>query len=287
MTPSYADGASFRQALEARLRADAEQRSVPLNTLRQKVVMERLLARLFADTSPGWRLKGGYAMELRLAQRARATRDLDLATHAALDHDAVLEALREAAARDLGDFLVYAIAGPGTPPAGEQPGGYRFAATVMLGGRRYAGFHVDVGLDAEPREAPEVLTCEDHLAFAGLPPARVSVVPRHRQFAEKIHAYTRPWGDRTNTRTKDLVDLLLLIELGLDDREALRDALADVFGRRASHAWPEHLPEPPAAWTDEFPPLAASTGLGACSLSEAFARLQTFWGERALGRSAP
>jgi len=40
-------------------------RGVPLNTLRLKLVMERLLARLFAPPDPPWLLKGGYAMELR------------------------------------------------------------------------------------------------------------------------------------------------------------------------------------------------------------------------------
>ena len=76
MTPTYADGGSFRQALEAHLRRAADEGRIPLNTLRQKVTMERLLARLFTDDDPGWRLKDGYAMELRLHHRARTTREL-------------------------------------------------------------------------------------------------------------------------------------------------------------------------------------------------------------------
>ena len=43
-----------------------------------KLVMERLLAQLFAAADPPWLRKGGYATELRYCPRARTTRDLDL-----------------------------------------------------------------------------------------------------------------------------------------------------------------------------------------------------------------
>jgi hypothetical protein len=100
MSGRYESAGAFRQALEARLARSASARGLPLNTLRQMVVMERLLARLFLEPHGPWLLKGGYAMELRLRPRARTTRDLDLSTHLAPDlagdarHDAVLDALR-------------------------------------------------------------------------------------------------------------------------------------------------------------------------------------------------
>ena len=46
-----------------------------LQRVRSKVAFERLLARLFADSSGKWLLKGGYAMELRFPI-ARATQGL-------------------------------------------------------------------------------------------------------------------------------------------------------------------------------------------------------------------
>lgn len=284
MTPGYADGGAFRQALEARLRRVSDEGRVPLNTLRQKVVMERLLARLFVSADPGWRLKGGYAMELRLANRARTTRDLDLAatsTDSKDAHAALWERLQDASARDLGDFLVFAVAA-GEPLAEDGPGGFRFPVQATLGGRPYAGFHVDVGLDAEPGGAAEAIVCDDHMGFAGVAPARELVVPRERQFSEKLHAYTRPWGDRVNTRTKDLVDLLLLIELGLAG-EPLRAALREVFGRDGSHPPPEALPAPPAEWAEDYGSLARQTGLADRTLDEGFARLKAFWATRRLG----
>ena len=63
MAKTFKTAVAFRQALEQRLRTTAEAREVPLNTLRLKLTIERLLARLFVDADPPWLLKGGYAVE--------------------------------------------------------------------------------------------------------------------------------------------------------------------------------------------------------------------------------
>ncbi len=49
-------------------------------------------------------------------------------------------------------------------------------------------------------DAPDALTGEDLLDFAGIPPARVLAIPKAQRFAEKLHAYTFPWAGRQNTR---------------------------------------------------------------------------------------
>jgi len=149
--------------------------------------------------------------------------------------------------------------------------------TAELVGRRYAGFHLDVGLDADPTEAVDSLVCEDHLAFAGIAPARVAVVRRERQFAEKIHVYTRPWDDRENTRVKDLIDLLLLMDLGLRDSDVLASVLRNVFDRRGSHGLPPVLQPPPASWATSFKQLSTQSGLAEPTLEEAYRRLSAFW----------
>ena len=69
---------AFRDALEARLRNIAQMQGTDLQRLQRRVAFERLLARLFAGDDPPWLLKGGYALELRLQDRARSTLDLDL-----------------------------------------------------------------------------------------------------------------------------------------------------------------------------------------------------------------
>ena len=83
MPRSFGTPGAFKASIEARLRILATQRGLPLNTLRLKLVIERLLARLFARPNLPWLLKGGYAMELRYRPRARTTRDIDLSTQSA------------------------------------------------------------------------------------------------------------------------------------------------------------------------------------------------------------
>ncbi len=112
MPPRFENAATFRQSLEQRLRTEADRRATAVNALRLKLLIERLLARLFAEDTPPWLVKGGYAMELRLRPRARTTKDLDLACsipHVADTAGALpelRERLQDAAGRDLGDHLV-------------------------------------------------------------------------------------------------------------------------------------------------------------------------------------
>ncbi|TCO58644.1 nucleotidyl transferase AbiEii/AbiGii toxin family protein [Actinocrispum wychmicini] len=50
-----------------------------VNRLRRQVAFERLLIRLANhEEPPGWVLKGGLALELRLTNECRATKDADL-----------------------------------------------------------------------------------------------------------------------------------------------------------------------------------------------------------------
>ena len=78
MIDRYKTSQAFRTALETRLREIAHSRGTDLQRLRRRVAFERLLARLFSQVDPPWLLKGGYALELRLQERARSTLDLDL-----------------------------------------------------------------------------------------------------------------------------------------------------------------------------------------------------------------
>ena len=60
---------------------------------------------------------------------------------------------------------------------------------------------------ANRSNSPEII-----LEFGGLTPAVMLAIPKSQQFAEKVHAYTFPWSARLDTRTKELIDLMLLIE---------------------------------------------------------------------------
>jgi hypothetical protein len=245
--------------------------------------MERLLARLFEKPHPPWLLKGGFALELRYRPRARTTRDLDLSIAGAdfkisvADPSARLhEELRSASSRDLGDYLAFTL-GESSRDLRAPLGGFRFRCECRLAGTRYAVFRLDIGFGAPTLQEPDILVGGDLLAFAGIKPAVVLAVPTTQQFAEKLHAYTFPWSDRTNTRTKDLADLLLLLEEGLGDSPALREALRATFSRQATHPVPENLPPPPANWQAAFAQMAAELKLPQANLESAHLRLADFW----------
>lgn len=68
-------------------------------------------------------LSGGFELDLRLADRARSTENIDVAWRA--DEDELLDVLIDAATDDLGDFFTSAIERTDDPP--ERFGGaHRF-----------------------------------------------------------------------------------------------------------------------------------------------------------------
>jgi len=284
VTGSYATAAAFRQALEARLVAMAQHRAVPLQGLRLKVAIERLLARLFREPAPPWLLKGGYSMELRFRPQARTTRDLDLALRGPVG-PGTLEArlnlahqsLMTAARLELADHFVFTIAPARKQLAGAPDGGGAFGVTATLAGRVFASFHVDVGFGDTEMGTAESLVGDDLLSFAGIPPVIALAIPRAQQFAEKVHAYTHPWTDRVNTRSRDLVDMVVLIERGGLDTGQVKVALSATFARRNGRRVPKTLAPPPTEWEAEFPSMAKQAGLRSASVSDAFATLRVFW----------
>lgn len=258
---SYATAFAFRRALEDRLNAASKAEAMDLQRMRRQVAFDRLLVRLFAEGNPPWRLKGGYALELKLSV-ARTTRDLDLGLSAGmLPGEELLESLQTAAARDAGDFFIYAIGEPVMDLDGAPYGGSRHAVECSLDGRLFARFHLDVGMGDLQREPFEWTEPRDWLGFAGIPSGCFPSIAREEHFAQKIHAYTMPRGDRTNTRVKDLIDLVLLIDAENLDKERLKRDIADTFQRRQTHAVPAELESPPGFWGPVFAKLAEECGI--------------------------
>jgi predicted nucleotidyltransferase component of viral defense system len=290
MIGPYGTPEAFRAALEARLRNMARQQGTDLQRLQRRVAFERLLARLFAEEEPPWLLKGGYALELRLRDRARSTLDLDLSVpaperllpSAGADKIDRLEAqtqeqLQIAAERDLDDGFRFLVQ---LPKRASMPGGgIRSTVEARLAGRTFARFHLDIGFGDAVLDPPEWVTGSALLGFASIPPAQVALYPLAQQFAEKIHAYTFPWQDRDNTRVKDLVDLVLLIHSGQVEPERVRRALRATFDTRSTHPLPRTLPEPPLDWVGPYAALAEELDLLVLTLREAYAYLASYWTE--------
>ncbi|MBX9622647.1 MAG: nucleotidyl transferase AbiEii/AbiGii toxin family protein [Gemmataceae bacterium] len=286
MTKAFKNPAAFKTSLEARLRTRAAGTGVPFQTLQLKFVMERLLARLFHSPDAPWLLKGGFAMDLRYRPRARTTKDIDLSMVfvSASGPGDLRDLLQAAAETDLGDFLTFRIGEMKRELTNAPKGGGRFPVECVLLGKTYAKFGLDVGIGDAVVGEPEVLTGDDVLGFAGVGPAVARAIPKPQQFAEKVHAYTFPWQGRLNTRTKDLVDLVLLIERGRLEPAHIRAALAATFAVRGTHLLPETLPPPPAHWKADFPGMATEAGLSATDHLAAFGVLERFWTANALGR---
>ena len=105
-----------------------------------------------------------------------------------------------------------------------------------------------------------------------------------QQFAEKLHAYTLPRAGTVNSRVRDLVDMVLLIQSGTLDAPAVAEALLRTFNRRGTHLVPVTLEMPPPDWDLPFQRLADECQLDR-SVSKAFAELSRFYETLALSNS--
>jgi hypothetical protein len=291
----YATPGALRAALEARLQSQGLAAAVDFDRLRRRAVFERLLIRLEHAMPGQWVLKGGMALELRLGGRARTTRDLDLVLrqraepeesgepyHGESVRERLIEALADDPERDGFEFRIGAARAIDVDEAGRP--GWRLPVDARLDGRTFAAVRLDVVARAEEISATDRVRLHSVLAFAGFPDHEVETVDPAQHFAEKLHAFTRPWRDRPNSRVKDLPDLLLLVGDGLAPSAGLLATVEHVFAARATHEVPVSLPDPPADWAERYATLAEELDLAPAMLDEAMVRLRSFWGRTLAAR---
>jgi hypothetical protein len=230
-------------------------------------VFERVMARLEAGEPAAWVVKGGMVLEWRLGGRARATRDLDLVRRGqAIAGPELRERLVDILTADPEDDRFTFEIGP----AQVLDVGFRFSLTANLAGKVFASVRLDVAARSDELLATETLQVPGALPeFDRLPPPQVEVASPAQHFAEKLHALTREHGDRPNTRVRDLVDLLLLIELDLVRAPEVLQVVRHVFKSRGTHSMPGDLPDPPAGWARDYAEEAATTALHARTLEAA------------------
>ena len=283
MAPSkYGTANALRAALESRLQQTAQKEGIDLQRLRRQVAFDRLLARFFSRDDVPWALKGGYAMELRL-EVARTTKDIDLtfignpSPSSRTPHGrnmAVLEFLQTYAGIDLGDFFVYNIGEPTMELHSPVYGGARYPVEAETNNRLFASFHLDVAVGDVLIEPLERMEGKDWLGFAGITKVSVRAISAEQQFAEKLHAYTLP-RQTPNSRVRDLVDMLLLLQSSKLSPDAVVKALQATFIKRATHPIPATLVPPPAGWNPRFAALAAECNLPT-DISRAFASIEGY-----------
>ncbi|MGL5867051.1 MAG: nucleotidyl transferase AbiEii/AbiGii toxin family protein [Dermatophilaceae bacterium] len=262
------------QSVNDRIRLAAAERGVDANRLRRALVFQRMLVRLAPH---GLILKGGFCLEARLADRARATRDIDLVGRLAKTDDAgdLRDSLEGLLDDGLDDAFGFRVARP-RPLRGEDAATNAWRSTVMatIAEADFETVTLDlVGQVDEVAGGTETLSVPPPVAIPGLDPVRVEAVDVFQHAAEKYHAYGRIYAEnRPSSRVKDLVDLVLLADAGLlADHRRLGQRLAVVHHMRDHGPPPTVLPEPPASWRESYAAFAADLGLSATTVDAAHA----------------
>lgn len=276
MIRRYATPLAFKQALEQRIKS-VSATGADFARRRQLLVFDRFLARVASVVGDAVTLKGGLALEMRLA-RARTTQDIDLRMTGSADK--VLDRLQAAGRLDLGDYMVFEVQPDTDHPEirneGMQYDGYRYRAVCRLAGAIYSRpFGVDVAFGDPLVGEPDLAGANDLLSFAGITPPTLRLYPRVSHIAEKLHALTMP-RNRPNTRVRDLPDIALLATTGPMNEAELRLALERTFQFRGTHSLPTSIPEPPAFWDGPYAAMAETDELIWRTLTEVTAAVSSF-----------
>ncbi len=279
---SYGTPQALRAAIEARIRNESAATGVSPDRLRRRVVFQRIVTRLQRAEPGRWVLKGGMAMEVRLQDAARLTKDLDLGLRernigAAELRDRVIEALT---GDDDGDGFRFAVGLPSrmTDDGSGQPT-WRVAVDVELAGRQFGVIKLDVSPRSHELDATDTVTLPNALDFAGFATVEIEIVDIHRHAAEKLHGMLKDFGERENSRVRDLADLMLMLNARLLSAAQLADVVTDVWGERDLTAPPATFPDLPTSWPGRYEPMAAANDIDPPSFTAAASRAAALWRE--------
>ena len=154
---TYETPQALRMALEQRLLNQSRETDISLDRLRRRVVFERIVARLVHAEPGRWVLKGGMALEVRLRDHARLTKDIDLGLRDTIaEHAELQERLVDALAVDPFDDRFVLAAGPVTElrPDGSGHVTWRSNVATKLAGRPFGRIQLDVSPRAQPTPSP-------------------------------------------------------------------------------------------------------------------------------------
>jgi Nucleotidyl transferase AbiEii toxin, Type IV TA system len=238
------------------------------------MVLAGLLERSEAS-GEGYRftVKGGVALELRLKDRARATKDIDLVLHHA-DAD-LARAFERAVTTGGASNQGFQFRRKGEPLHLENRTiSVEFAVTYE--GGAWTSIVVDVAR-AEPGEGDVELVpaipLREATGISG--PTELACLPLRMHIAQKLHGMTLPpRRGKRNERFKDLIDVLLMAPL-VTDYAGLREGCESVFRTRGTHEWPPVL-EVPMHWVEPFAEVARDLDLPVRDAHEAIERVRAF-----------
>ncbi len=279
---TYQSAPALRIALERRLLARSAETGVSLDRLRRRVMFERVIARVQAAEPGQWVLKGGMALEVRLRDDARLTKDVDLGlrddVNSAPDlHEQLIDILAVDLDHDH-DHFIFTASQPERlrDDSGRVPT-WRAKVSAQLADKPFGGIQLDVSPRIHELHATDRLAIPNSLAFAGIPAVEVEAVDIHRHAAEKFHGMLRDFGERENSRVRDIVDLAILLEHDLLEPEQTATAIRSVWLERDNTEPPDNLPRLPESWPDRYQRLAAGQGIEIPPYVAAVATVTQLW----------
>ncbi len=211
-----------------------------------------------------------------MPERARSTRDIDLAL--ANDLEPVDRLLQDLVGDPFGDYFSFRVTRRREQSNIRGRGlVVRLSLDALLGNRVFESFVVDVVAGEGLPATTERVQLGRALGFAGLPIVEMAVIDLRTHWAEKLSAYLSRYDDRPNTRVKDLVDLVLLVEHGLEPDERLRKAVEEIFACRSQHLPLSELPSMADSWALPFTEMASDLGLTTVVASDAHDLVESFW----------
>jgi hypothetical protein len=226
-----------------------------------------------SNSSTGARfiIKGAVALEMRLPDRARATKDIDLVIDGTDEHD-LAAALREALRNNYQDFSFRVKGEPYVMPNNAV----RVEVAMDYRGRSWSTVQVDLSRGEGGGTEVELVDALELEPFGLSTPSALPCLSLRYHIAQKIHGMTQPApeDDASNERFRDLADVLLLRDL-VEDLPAVRAACVEVFAFRGTHGWPPAL-EPPEIWEELYAELAAGLELEKKTLGEAVREARSF-----------
>ena len=235
------------------------------------MIMAGVLERAAVGGDPRFSVKGGVALELRLRDRARATKDIDVVLqHTEAD---LARTLERALTGDAYQGFTFRRKGE---PLVLENGTVNMEFAVSYRGGAWTSITVDIAR-AEPGESEiewvRAIPLTDLFGVTG--PVELPCLPLRLHVAQKLHGMTLPpRPGKLNERFRDLIDLLLMEEL-VTDYAGLREACESVFRTRRAHDWPPTLDVPPH-WIEPFARLAGELDLPVSDAQGGMARVQAF-----------
>jgi hypothetical protein len=235
------------------------------------MIMAGVLQRGTAGDQPPFIVKGGVALELRLRNRARATKDIDLALRLP-DADLALTLERALTGDPYQGFSFRRKREPLLLDNGVV--NMEFAVSYL--GGAWASVVIDIARGESGETDIEWLPAIPLTdAFGVTGPDALPCLPLRLHIAQKLHGMTLPprQGKR-NERFRDLIDLLLLEALVTDPKD-LRKTCEQVFQTRNTHPWPPPL-ELPDHWIEPIARLIQELNLPIADAHAGITRVRQF-----------